>query len=518
MSLHKVLLFTLICICTGVPLLASAEITASEACKIASGADKKILNCDNREAAMKYLESIPCGGSHCHNRNDRAHLEGLDAKFIVCAAQYAAFINNQPGKGICVCQAHRTKEEQLASCYRSTTVCGKKNGCTDVSFCPHVAGIAIDFNPTKDTGYQYLWDNAPQFGLTYYLRSNDPPHAESLAYRMRKPKGYAAQDAKKAGDATNGCLTSGFTPKAQSGDTRTPTQSLSDGLRQALGLNTQQQPTQQDVYNCVMRGCSWNNNQCSCTQAQTQPQLPTSPQTASAQPTSAGTTGTTAGTSGTTAGTTNTTNTTSTKTDPVLACAQESSDPVCGKQTTCPSTVSPNEKCTVGAKKTYLNTCLMNVDNAAFVSQGRCPQTTQDALTSLAHDEPKKDDKKPTSVTLVEDPAATVEALGDNATNAFTAAPKPGTPSYDQQRLTPTQPISQQTFTDANGMPVSDVFTNAQTNTTFVATALTNIVSALSRLQQILTPMRYTTTQYSEDGDYAEAEFIDEEGIEIYVE
>lgn len=212
--------------------------SASDACNSTdlNAAGRAVLKCDTREKALEYLASIPCTPKNSsitpaevkEGRPDSAHLELLNPDFAICAAEFAKFMNDKyGGQGVCLRQSGRTQEEQHISCVRTTaageTVCqAPSGGCAKGQYghCPHVNGAAIDFNPIK-SNYQELWSQAPQFGLTFYLRDGDQPHVESLKYRVArghknpKVRAFIEQDKQRAQQSGNtaGCLTPGFIPK-----------------------------------------------------------------------------------------------------------------------------------------------------------------------------------------------------------------------------------------------------------------------------------------------------------------
>lgn len=408
-----------------------------------------------------------------------------------------------------IISGYRSPEQQQAMCGSGRT------GCAAAGRSCHQYGLAIDLS--SDCNGK-LRDLSKKYELHFPYSGN---HVQCAEHRF-------ANRLSCRGPCKGGVAITRTWENAGNGSSETPSSSAADKVREALGLKNaeqqqqeaaaqaaQQQATlqqnQQAQALCTQQGGTWQTSNYTTGQgycqpkAATNPTLPTS-QTASSQ-----------GTSGTT-GSSGTTNTASS--DPVLACAQEASNPVCGKQTTCPSIVSPSDTCTVGAKKTYLNTCLMNVDNAALVAQGACPASTQDQLTVLAEQGSEPKESKPqTTIELVPDTTENLGALADQQTNAFTAAPKPGTPSYDEQRIEPQGGIAQQTFGDANVIRVSgSPMSGQQTHTTFVSTALDSIVSALKELQHLLTPMQYTMNASGATEHAADAEgemYIYEDDIPI---
>lgn len=248
--------------CAPIPLhAATTSITGEDACNNPNlrPADRAVLKCGDYEKSVAYLASIPCGTQSSENRNDKAHIELLNPDFMICASKFAEFVNskNQGRGGVCLRQAGRTQEEQHISCQRTSgVVCDASPGDSSKScvlggygHCPHVKGVAIDFNPTGSVPYKELWDQAPQFGLTFYLRNaNDAPHVEPLSYRYSERgdrRTEVQQDASiaKQNNTLSNCLTPGFTPRDYSGATAAPTSALSNALRNYLYPQQAIQPT-----------------------------------------------------------------------------------------------------------------------------------------------------------------------------------------------------------------------------------------------------------------------------------
>ena len=210
--------------------LAQTSLAITDACNNpnATADDKAQLNCDTRAPAIDYLASIPCTGApHCYGRYDKAHLQPLNPNFLTCAAKFAKAMNTQKPGSVCVCQAARTSQEQRDSCNRpNQAVCGRKTNCQgSLNYCPHVKGIAIDFNESSKN-YPRLWAAAPSFGLNFRLKEGDPFHAES------------------GGGAD--CLSTGerFSlgdPNTPDVGAQTPSQHLTDAIRQYLGGNKDSQ-------------------------------------------------------------------------------------------------------------------------------------------------------------------------------------------------------------------------------------------------------------------------------------
>ncbi len=224
-----------------IPLSASAALPCTNphtatAADIAAGYPAGSQVCPNDEKAvtpdsgtakqyLKTISSVPAW-----------KIDQLNPAFSVCAAKFLKFAADN-GKNPRVLDGARSQSEQDGLCQRY------RNGTGGIAACgvgEHVQGIAID---VKANNAPWMWSNAPQFGLVFYLGARDSVHfvplnQNSLAKLMRNapdPKvvAQAQQNLQKGG----GCLTSGFTPNVQ--DAAAGGLPLDQQIRQALGM----QPT-----------------------------------------------------------------------------------------------------------------------------------------------------------------------------------------------------------------------------------------------------------------------------------
>lgn len=174
--------------------------------------------------AKTFLRSVLCtpDGDNYGGKGPDGTILGLDPKFSICAAK---FLEAARGSGINVCirEGARSVEKQNEYVRRGVIACKKG------AMCEHPRGVAIDVNvfpnPTSCTSYRQLHNSAASFGVTFYLGCKDAFHFVP----------------KKGSDCSGGGVIQPdtFYDYPQYYEQSSPLSSLTDMIRQALGMQTQ---------------------------------------------------------------------------------------------------------------------------------------------------------------------------------------------------------------------------------------------------------------------------------------
>lgn len=171
--------------------------------------DQKVIPADSG-AAKQYLKTIATGRA----ASASWRIDELNPAFAICAARFLRFANDN-GLNARITDAVRTYGEQQGACGRYQAGGGIAN--CDMATAEHPKGIAID----STSGNQpWMWANAPQFGLVYYLGSRDSVHFVALTQSSyaklarNAPNATVMAQAQQNLSRGGGCLTPGFTPSS----------------------------------------------------------------------------------------------------------------------------------------------------------------------------------------------------------------------------------------------------------------------------------------------------------------
>lgn len=185
------------------------------------------------EEAKKYLRTILCSpdGDNYGGKGPDGTIQGLDAKFVQCAAKFLKSARDS-GINVCIREGARTVEKQESYVRRGVIACKKG------ALCEHPRGVAIDVNVTNGKGvnncesYLALHTNAPTFGLKFYLGCKD-------AYHFVPTNAGCSAGGTFSGTGSNGQIPTTFYdyPEYMTG-AQSPTSAFTNGLRQALGIAT----------------------------------------------------------------------------------------------------------------------------------------------------------------------------------------------------------------------------------------------------------------------------------------
>ena len=224
--------------------------------------------------AKKNLRDMLCApdGDNYGGAGPDATIEELNPQLTVCAAKFLAFAKQ--GRPVCIREGYRTVQKQKEYAQRAAN--GGNIACTLGAGCEHPSGIAIDIKTNSEANYQWLHQNACQFGLDFYLRFSDKVHFVPLSHSASRGKSTCGG----ARQATS-CEDPNFTPRNIMGGAA-PSSSFTDDLRQALfGSQYSCAGTAiVDSSNRVVQVCPYGTS-CfngACTQGyQQQPPLPPQP-------------------------------------------------------------------------------------------------------------------------------------------------------------------------------------------------------------------------------------------------
>ncbi len=214
-------------------------------------ADRAVLKCDDSVSAFGYLKSIT---------TDRAasapwRVDQLNPDFAICAAKFLKFANDN-GKNARITDAVRSYPEQQAACNRFQAGGGIAN--CNMSTAEHPKGIAIDATSNNP---RWMYANAPQFGVVFYLGDTDTVHfvplSESSLARLKKSytvgnRGISAETVAAAEaklQSGSGCLSPGFQPtNVGVPSSPSPTSDFSNAVRQAFGVPIAQPQVAQQAF------------------------------------------------------------------------------------------------------------------------------------------------------------------------------------------------------------------------------------------------------------------------------
>lgn len=126
--------------------------------------------------AKAYLRSIVCAHSKDNygGAGPDATIQNLNPNFAVCAAKFLKAASAQ--MHVCINEGYRTLEKQREYYERYTRGTGGIACNPSATQCEHPRGIAIDVNTVRESDYPRLWNLAPQFGLSFYMRERDKYH------------------------------------------------------------------------------------------------------------------------------------------------------------------------------------------------------------------------------------------------------------------------------------------------------------------------------------------------------
>lgn len=126
--------------------------------------------------AKVFLRSIVCVNSRDNygGAGPDATIQKLNPNFAVCAAKFLKAASAQ--MSVCINEGYRTNEKQREYYERYQKGTGGIACNPAATQCEHPRGIAIDVNTLRESDYQRLWNMAPQFGLSFYLRERDKYH------------------------------------------------------------------------------------------------------------------------------------------------------------------------------------------------------------------------------------------------------------------------------------------------------------------------------------------------------
>lgn len=183
----------------------------------------------------QFLKSILCSPDRDNYGGMGADdtIERLDSKFARCAAKFLKDAKNN-GVSVCIREGARSVAKQNEYVQRGVIACKKG------AMCEHPRGIAIDVNVLNGQGvsncasYTRLHQSAPSYGLTFYLGCKD-------AYHFVPAKG--------SGDCSGGGILQqddyDYPQYYSTGPNQTtPSSSLSNAFRQAIGLPATTQAAQ----------------------------------------------------------------------------------------------------------------------------------------------------------------------------------------------------------------------------------------------------------------------------------
>lgn len=126
--------------------------------------------------AKIFLRSIVCINSKDNygGAGPDETIARLNPNFAVCAAKFLKAASTQTT--VCINEGYRTVEKQREYYDRYRKGTGGIACNPSATQCEHPRGIAIDVNTLRESDYQRLWNMAPQFGLSFYLRERDKYH------------------------------------------------------------------------------------------------------------------------------------------------------------------------------------------------------------------------------------------------------------------------------------------------------------------------------------------------------
>jgi hypothetical protein len=220
-----------------VPIMIAANIKEAKEGTCWNPIDKTVGQTDGE--AKQYLRSILCppDGDNYGGTGPDGTIQGLDAKFAVCAAKFLK-ASQAAGINVCIREGKRTVERQNAYVARGVIAC--KKGAQ----CEHPRGVAIDVNVRPGvkecTSYSRLHNSAGQFGLTFYLGCKD-------AYHVVPVKGGCSGGGTIADDDPLPATYYDYPQYAPTQPTPAPLPSsgISSSIRQALGMTPQTTATAQ---------------------------------------------------------------------------------------------------------------------------------------------------------------------------------------------------------------------------------------------------------------------------------
>lgn len=220
-------------------LTANADaLTGSEACDNPNlrPADRVVLNCDKREAALEYLKSLRKGEGSCKTTSDPS-FEMLNPTFTVCAAQFLKAFESQYNTKITITSAGRTDSQQKCVC--PIAVSGK---CGAVGSSNHQRGFALDVHPANG---DYMTMQAfaranPKFGVCFPLGTRDRPHLIQSGIGGSESNNCKAQGIEQKCDGSPPLV---ITTPPPSGSAP-PSNALAQSLRNWLAPQPPQQPQQ----------------------------------------------------------------------------------------------------------------------------------------------------------------------------------------------------------------------------------------------------------------------------------
>lgn len=223
-----------------------APITGSDACNNPNlrPADRVVLKCNDYPAAVAYLKSVRREGlSRCAPPENDANIDGLNQTFAICAAHFIRAYQERYGQ-IIIRSAFRSGEAGSAEDGGSRSANQCAGGAPSSN---HMRGVAMDINPADDSKYATLWKFAsdnPQFGICFPHQDGgtnttgyyDRPHMILAGIGGSEGAACARQGVTQpcSGLPTNIKNTPIQTASAA------PTQGVTNALRQAFGLPTQQ--------------------------------------------------------------------------------------------------------------------------------------------------------------------------------------------------------------------------------------------------------------------------------------
>ncbi|NBV77424.1 hypothetical protein EBR66_04650 [bacterium] len=187
--------------------------------------------------AKQYLRSILCNGGRGDygGAGPDQTIAQLNNPFAVCAAKFLKFANDS-GKGVCINEGFRTVARQnlYAARYQNGT---GGIACTYGAECEHPKGIAIDVNTSS--GYEWLWNNACQFGVDFYLRSKDRVHFVPTTHSVSRGKSSCG------GTIVAECFDPNFVPQNYGNGPSSSSPSSGGSLAQSLRSLFQPEKPQQ---------------------------------------------------------------------------------------------------------------------------------------------------------------------------------------------------------------------------------------------------------------------------------